>query len=127
MHEWRGADRHGGFEADCPYCHGGWYAIADEQVRSEVDEFYAPHSSSSSFADGADKLAKTLGFEDRNALKWWASNNALIWGNTHGMCLFADSAAFGVEEDEDMNLQVIVDHWEGVLSRLEESTHNQNV
>ena len=67
---------------------------------------------------GAKFLSNFLGFGTYEKLPKWAQKNPDIWGNEEGIYLFSDSVAFGLG-DTIFSAEKIVEHWEGVLDRLE--------
>lgn len=124
-------------ETECgtPMCHGGWYAVAVLEKLQEnygekiivFDEIEAIHvrKEGKQFAfidynEGAEQMAKDLGFDDKIDLMNWADENNEIWGNYCGSDIFSSSAAF---KDPDTGVRAkslndIVKHWERVRDRL---------
>ena len=68
--------------------------------------------------DGAERMAKDLGFKDRNQLEEWANKNPLLWGNTKGRDMFQDGEAFKGDYDS-VKLIDVVNHWLTVAERIE--------
>lgn len=95
-------------ECKTPGCHGGWAYLA---LRKRIPR-------DSSFSQGAEILAKFLGFSDQWALSEWAETNSEIWGNSAGYEMFANPLAFNRKSDV-FPIQVIIKHWEKVGKRLE--------
>lgn len=91
------------------HCHGGWYAVAT----------MSPNDNGLDYSDGADAMAKDLGFTDYGELCSWADRNRAIWGNGFGQSMFNSIFAFtpGDKRNAD-NLQDIYDHWAEVHDRL---------
>lgn len=89
-----------------PMCHAGYYAIMNS-----MDDY----------EDGANKMAKDLGFKNSRDLLTWALDNPEIWGNKNGNGMFSAPISFGIDTPTAIgDLQVIIDHWKGVQSRLAE-------
>ena len=68
--------------------------------------------------ESAQNLNIFLGFYQIEDLEDWAWWNSEIWGNEAGLLMFFEGSAFGLEEDV-FSARKIVEHWEGVLERLE--------
>jgi len=96
-----------------PMCHGGWYAAANN-VFGDSGPF-APFE----YEDGAELLAKHLGFEEQLELEDWASL-ASVWGNTYGEEMFSSRNAFSPEEDPEpvSSLYQIRNWWAQVHNRV---------
>ena len=69
--------------------------------------------------ESAQNLNIFLGFYQIEDLEDWAWRNSGIWGNEAGRLMFLEGVAFGVEEDV-FSAEIILNHWEGVLARLED-------
>jgi hypothetical protein len=97
------------------HCHAGTYAI----MRCDLDkELY--------YGDGAEQMARDLGFIGSFSLKEWAEHNANIWGNENGGCMFIEPVAFTSPSRPDgaLSIQHIADHWNEVAQRLEAIEEN---
>ena len=73
------------------------------------------------FQEGADFMAKDLGFSSRFDLQQWARENPYIWGNRYGGWMFSfdgECAFLNQDEPTELTLSVIADHWESVAGRL---------
>ena len=66
-------------------------------------------------------IARTLGFNNQLALKFWAQTHPEKWGNDFGKMLFRRAKSYGVSDDFKMSAKEVLDHWEKVLERLEEN------
>lgn len=88
------------------HCIGGWYAISVLQ----------PFNGRVSYSNGANKMARDLGFNCYYDLKMWASNNPSIWGNEWGHAMFCDEWAY----NNARTLPEAIVHLEGVRDRLPE-------
>lgn len=66
------------------HCIGGWYAVASLDMENK----------SLDFIDGADEMARNLGFSDCYALNRWAADTPGIWGNPYGGYLFSTTRAY---------------------------------
>jgi hypothetical protein len=64
--------------------------------------------------DGANLMAKDLGFVGYKALEWWALDNPEIWGNKYGDYIFQNYLAWGAEK---LSLSDVIDHLKGVRDR----------
>lgn len=98
-------------------CHGGWAAVLlIPNFNPEQD----------SFIQGADALARYLGFPHADALEYWAHENPEIWGNRQGNLMFnsAGSVAFQIDGSfryspfEQITLYHIAEKWAKVGERL---------
>lgn len=83
------------------------------------------------YGDGADALAKYLGFREtysmspRENLESWAYDNSLIWGNEEGDSMFSCVAAFGKPDwNDEATLEDVVIHYLAVAKRLLELPSN---
>lgn len=97
-------------ECGTVHCHGGWYAISVLDVENKL----------LSYTDGADRLAKDLGFGFDEDIQEWAEQNQTLWGNEIGYGMFCDRRAFKSPDRPDgaNNLQDIISHWTEVYERL---------
>ena len=89
-------------------CHAGWYELARAPAGTEIKSLF--------WTDGADQMARDLGFEYREDLTEWARDNPDVWGNEYGYGMFQLNLAFG---DGPITLADIAEHWHGVANRLE--------
>ena len=107
-------------------CHAGWYRM--DKIRHKLSEFVWASASLGffvlydgnqliDFKDGAQNLAKDLGFNNAASLELWAWKNHDLWGNEYGIAMFGRAEAFG-EREETITLRHIRDHWAGVAERL---------
>lgn len=109
-----------------PMCHAGWYATAEmDRIKKQYanDPNWYP-----TYDEGAEAMAKDLGFEDEYELQKWANDNEIIWGNDTGYEMFNSKFAFATTKRHRgaESLQDIVDHWEEVRDRiiaLENTSH----
>ncbi len=105
------------------HCHGGWYWVAKNGDHGIEDD---ESTDGMAFEDGADMLARDLGFKDYVHLEDWAKYNPEIWGNYDGSAMFVDEKAFTSKDPNSRrhktiyNLQDIIDHWCEVRDRLPE-------
>lgn len=115
------------------HCHAGWYLLGKKwNLHSQFLTHYnifkkalgiqRPYS----YSDGAEEMAKDLGFNEREELEDWAENNPSIWGNEFGINMFFEECAFTgrifnyCETDTPtITLKDIIKHWKGVHDRLE--------
>ena len=111
-------------------CHGGWYALMTARTANN----YRWHTNENlgykilrndkdipvGFLAGRRQMAQDLGFETPEELEDWARHNPEIWGNIHGLRMFASNTAFGIPNDDTMTLKQIARHWHNVADRLEE-------
>lgn len=70
----------------------------------------------------ADALAIFFGYDwakpvEYDCLTTWANDNPEIWGNCYGGYMFNEGIAFG-QSNNKFTHSVIIDHWSGVLDRL---------
>jgi hypothetical protein len=98
-----------GTECGTIHCHGGWFAVAVCDLKKGVD-----------YIDGANEMARMLGFAFYLDLESWARDEEKIWGNDAGALMFSDSSAFQSEKRPEgaKSLQDIVDHWKEVYERV---------
>jgi hypothetical protein len=96
-------------ECGTVHCHGGWFAVAVCDLKKGVD-----------YIDGANEMARMLGFAFYLDLESWARDEEKIWGNDAGALMFSDSSAFQSEKRPEgaKSLQDIVDHWKEVYERV---------
>ena len=104
-------------------CHAGWYMYGTEkgiwrdciygQVLSTGRDVGA-----TPYTEGADLMAKSLGFKDQFELRLWADNNPYLWGNSYGVYLFTRMKAFGLSK-KTLTFKDIFKHWRLVGHRLE--------
>ena len=97
---------------DTPACHGGWGAILYGVIGNDMDtlDFYL---------QGADLIAKELGFHSRNHLISWADNYPEYWGNDEGQYMFNGPEAFD-QDCINFPFPVIYEHYDSVADRLED-------
>ena len=107
-------------------CFGGWYAIARFWEWEGVKGTYIGESLGQNecetridFHNGADQMAKDLGFEDNEELEKWAEENPDLWGNEYGVRMFHDGQAFGMDPYVEPQFRDIVAHLETVADALE--------
>lgn len=91
-----------------PMCHGGWYLIASIPKKNSA--------LMSGYKDGAEIMAKHLGFENHMELEDWAGKNPKIWGNSYGANMFSGEEAFTYAGS--LTLSKIITHWKRVQRRL---------
>lgn len=91
-----------------PHCVGGWYAIANQK------KLYTG-ASCIGYSEGADLLAKDLGFSDDELLENWLKDNPQLWGNDRGDDLFVTSKAYN---GEPTDLAGIIDHFKEFKRRV---------
>ena len=73
-----------------PMCFDGFYAVANGVFGDTLNHYYG---------DGADLIAKHLGFDDgyvhkSRGLEIWAASNPDLWGNNDGQYMFCSIDAF---------------------------------
>lgn len=90
------------------HCIGGWYAIAKNLHRDQTV--------SVDFLDGADAMARDLGFSDSYSYREWAHANEDLWGNWRGFDVFCSPRAY----NNASTLAEAIAHMEGVRDRLPE-------
>lgn len=98
-------------------CHGGWAAVLF------IPDF---NPEQDSFIQGADALARYLGFPRADALEHWAHHNYKIWGNNHGALMFYSGGSIAFQTDGDfryspfepITLYHIAEKWAKVGERL---------
>lgn len=106
-------------ECGTVHCHGGWYAIAANLHFRRI--LGMQFKRTVSYFDGANAMAKALGFKHYEELRMWANLNPNIWGNYFGTTMFTMSLAFEHPHKRPYgakNLQHIIDHWQEVHDRL---------
>lgn len=94
-----------------PMCHAGYYTVeCINQGRITPNRF-------TDYLEGAELISIDLGFDDVDDLRDWADiNHRNVWGNEEGIFMFSSYLAF--DKEEDLTLQDIITHWEGVRDRL---------
>lgn len=98
------------YQCGTVHCHGGWYTVATCKMDKHI-----------LFVEGAEKLARHLGFKSPHDLKLWAEENPKLWGNDNGYDMFGDKLAFlntELRPKGAKTLQDIVDHWTEVYKRV---------
>jgi len=101
----------GDYSCGTIHCHGGWYAIASKLHENKIVDY----------ENGADQMAKDLGFVGYVDLLCWARENKKIWGNKFPQLMFSDEMAFYHKTKRPLgaeNLQHIIDHWREVAEKL---------
>ena len=121
-------------------CHGGLFALAMEEkndyrfLEGNLTENKFGMATTVFFDEGADMMARFLGFCDSNDLREWAEINANIWGNPYGKNMFHAGKAFGLYRgiDDPMlkgicepTVEDILKHWRDVAKRIEENERSQ--
>ena len=75
------------------------------------------------FADGAEALAKKLGFGDRHGLERFMRDHPDIWGNGYGYYMFGNSISYitscKIMFDTYLTLGEAINHWLGVADRIQ--------
>ena len=116
-------------------CHGGLYELehalrnGDKYVfnLNKEDDLQRSYLSEKNeegtmiplnFKNGADRIARDLGFTSRRELEKWATSNPERWGNKYGGSLFCDENAFN-EKETTILLTTIVTWWRNVADRIE--------
>ena len=114
-------------------CHGGWYVIAkmeemdiawSDQIAISYEVPVRPSTvlpntmNAITFDEGADLLARDLGFRLSFHLRDWADMYPDLWGNIHGSAMFIAGYAFGIE-GRSPTTRDIINHWRGVADRIE--------
>lgn len=94
------------------HCFAGWVGVMNQHIFDPNDFYW-------SFTVAADYIAELCGFEDRDKMRLWAIGHSDIWGNKYGYELFASERAF----DNAENLEGIIVHLHGVVSRLGEANN----
>ena len=129
-------------------CHGGMFLLALKEDTSNFSFEYNPYlydaqtlyyknsfigkkTSVPNFADGAELLAKFLGFTNIEGLKDWAVRNPNLWGNRHGDKMFSADVAFmedTVDQSNSCNgsVDTIINHWKKVADRIENLIEKTN-
>lgn len=107
-------------ECGSPMCVGGWYAVASIKLKkNEYHDVIDEHGLFIDYIQGADQMAKDLGFENHGYLVDWAEENQEIWGTQYGSHMFSGSKAYNYFQDvPSYSLMRIIKHWEGVRDRL---------
>ena len=92
------------------HCVGGWYVVANLHRKEIKDRFKKGFVG---YSDGANLMARDLGFANRDCLQTWANDNPKIWGNTAGKGLFANESAYDNE-----GFDGVIAQWELVKQNL---------
>ena len=112
MREGRVYDKQDNHKYDCgtAHCVGGWYAVAnldDETIKDKIKNGFVD------FTDGADLMARDLGFADHLELQDWAYKNSRIWGNENGDEMFDSLFPYG-----DEGFDGVITQWQLVRDNL---------
>lgn len=103
------------YECGTVHCVAGWFAVANiknKYIKEEIKEGYC------NYEDGANLIAKRLGFKSPYELAKWAKENPEIWGNEYGTCMFSRESAYKDLEGSNTPMTAIIQHLEGVRDRL---------
>lgn len=101
-----------------PHCHAGWYAIATTSYFPGLRKYM---SGRNSFYEGAEVMAKDLGFQDIESMKEFFCENNVIWGNSYADSMFMDRMAFWHPKNRSYGAQTIediIDHWRDIYIRI---------
>lgn len=98
-----------GHKCGTVHCVGGWYSLGHWQ-----HEAFRKGGQSLDFRDGANALAKDLGFAMYSELSVWAHANREIWGNPAGGQLFAANQAYDHGNGPAKDLADVIRHFEFV-------------
>lgn len=90
-------------ECGTVHCVAGWYAIAVYDTDKKLVDFL----------NGANKMAKALGFNKGTQLRAWAKRHPEIWGNQFGTDMFYCSIAY----NNAKTISEVIRYLEGVQSR----------
>lgn len=104
------------------HCHGGWYMVATHPFRSLFPI-------NVNYADGANQMAKDLGFKNSSRMISFFKNHHEIWGNPNAPLMFSDKRAFFHETKRPegaKSLSDIIDHWNDVYLRLKKLEEKPN-
>lgn len=94
-------------------CHAGWFAAYNGDDSKAACK---------NFMSAKREMAKFLYFDTDMNLEMWAEQNWDIWGNYSGGYMFYSKGAFGFyDEDNELTLKDIGNHWLGVADRYEAS------
>jgi hypothetical protein len=97
-------------ECGTVHCASGWYVVANldrPEIKNRFKKGYVGYS------DGADLMARDLGFADRDCLQTWAYENPEIWGNENGRSIFSEESAYDNE-----GFDGVIKQWELVKQNL---------
>lgn len=95
------------------HCFGGWIAVALIEADKLTGEVW--------YDDGANVMARMLGFERAEYLQDWAEINKDIWGNRRGYSMFCEEKAFRhsiLRPKGAKSVSDIINHLEEVQARL---------
>jgi hypothetical protein len=112
MREGRVYDKQDNHKYECgtAHCVGGWYAVANlgrKFIDNKIKNGFVD------FTDGADLMARDLGFADHLELQDWAYKNSRIWGNENGDEMFDSLFPYGNE-----GFDGVITQWELVKKNL---------
>ena len=99
------------------HCVAGWYMVS--QMEDKIGTYGGLRTS---FWEGAGKMAKDLGFTERNDMEYWANAYPKIWGNDSGRVMFSCNTAYrnGKKGYTPTTLKGVIGHFKRVLKRLPE-------
>lgn len=130
-------------------CVGGWYALATirhndwphawkggtaKMLRvpiepgecGDLDYDYPGTRGVGYDRDGAQVLARDIGFPHRQALERWGADNPDLWGNKCGELMFSEVCAYRpdpLDEPEpptdSVTVHEVIAHWRAVADRIE--------
>lgn len=118
-------------------CHGGWYALGrlmdHPAVRWRRDADFPPDNVGETlmamrpkgsvtpvmYYEGSHALARDLGFMNAPALRGWAERHPELWGNAHGVRMFAGDGAAAFGKPPHAPVGEIATWWLAVADRLE--------
>ena len=80
------------------------------------------HVTRINWKEGADRMARDLGFYNKTKLEKWAKENPKLWGNENGNSMFESNLAFG-QLNDTLKLSEIISHWLKVADRIENINH----
>ena len=109
-------------ECGTPGCHAGLLYLARKKLGLKLNtkilenERFYNYESEASFFAGRVVFSYANPIDFTFTLAWLAHNNPKWWGNDYGENMFGYGEAFG-QTSYNFTASVIVDHWEGVLSR----------
>ena len=94
------------------HCVGGWFAVANCDTTKKLD-----------YLNGANEMAKMLGFSHSTQLCEWFEFYDGIWGNGSADFMFSDVRAYANElSDKATSMRDVYNHWEKVMKRWETAT-----